>query len=115
MQVGAAGVKKFSVFIEEELPGNPATARIRVEGFLDAHTALEFERQMDELFKKQCYNVHVNLQDLSYISSAGIAALMGLTKRCRENEGDLFIHHPTDKVLKILELLGFTRIFTIIQ
>ncbi|GAB4314031.1 MAG: hypothetical protein Kow0059_05560 [Candidatus Sumerlaeia bacterium] len=106
-------MKKFSVHIEEDKGGDPRSAHIRVEGFLDAHTALEFERQMDALFDRNCFEIHVDLRDLSYISSAGIAALMGLTKRCRENSGDLFIHNPTDKVMKILDLLGFTRIFTI--
>jgi anti-anti-sigma factor len=98
----------------DESGTEPASANIRVEGFLDAHTALEFERQIEALFEKHCYKISVDLQNLNYISSAGIAALMGLTKRCRENDGDLIIQKPTDKVLKILELLGFTRIFTII-
>ncbi len=46
-------MKKFSVHTDQETSDDPAVAHIRVEGFLDTHTALEFESKMDELFEKK--------------------------------------------------------------
>jgi anti-anti-sigma factor len=57
----------------------------------------------------------LDLSRLTYISSAGISALMGLTRRMREQDGELYLLKPTDKVYRVFRTLGFTNIFRIIN
>jgi anti-sigma B factor antagonist len=88
---------------------------IRVSGFLDAHTVLSFEKTMEDLLERNYNKLLMDLGDLSYISSAGIGALMVLLQQLRHREGDMVIIQPSQKVYKILELLGFTKIFRICE
>ncbi|MFH0793323.1 MAG: STAS domain-containing protein [bacterium] len=87
--------------------------RASVSGYLDAHTVLSFEQRMEEQLQAGCSKVILDIGELSYISSAGIGAMMGLAQKLRSKGGDLVLVKPSEKVFKILELLGFTRIFRI--
>ena len=86
---------------------------IALSGYLDAHTVADFDRHVDEIIGAGTVKIVLDLQGLSYISSAGIGALMGLSQRLKKSDGDLVLLQPTSKVFKILDLLGFTRIFTL--
>jgi len=84
---------------------------IALSGYLDAHTVAEFDRHTESLIQGGAKHIVLDLQSLNYISSAGIGALMGLSQRLKKEGGDLVLLQPTPKVFKILDLLGFTRIF----
>ena len=84
-------------------------------GCLDSHTVVKFEREMDELLKDGVRRVLLDLEKLTYISSAGISALMGLTHRLRKRDGELVLLKPTEKVLRVFRTLGFTNIFKIVE
>ena len=86
---------------------------VQLSGFLDAHTVGSFENRLEEILKGGQTKVVIDLHGLTYISSAGIGALMALTQRLRKKKGDLVLLRPNDKVFKILDLLGFTKIFNV--
>ncbi|MBN1903033.1 STAS domain-containing protein [Candidatus Sumerlaeota bacterium] len=86
---------------------------IEISGYLDAHTVNMFENRMEEILESGEQNMVLDLLDLNYISSAGIGALMSLTQRLRKKHGDLVLLRPNRKVYKILDLLGFTKIFVV--
>jgi anti-sigma B factor antagonist len=89
--------------------------RAELIGCLDSHTVVKFEREIDELLEDGTDRVVLNLEGLSYISSAGISALMGLTHRLRQRNGELLLLRPSEKVLRVFRTLGFTSIFRIIE
>ncbi len=84
---------------------------LALSGYLDAHTVADFDRNTDEVIASGTSRLVLDLQGLNYISSAGIGALMSLSQRLKKSGGDLVLLQPTDKVYKILDLLGFTKIF----
>ena len=86
-----------------------------MKGYLDAHTVTQFEEGLNKQVDAGANHIIVDLSELHYISSAGIGALMGLTQKTRGVGGDLILVQPTEKVYSILELLGFTHIFKIVQ
>ena len=86
---------------------------IELSGYLDAHTVNMFENRLSEILETGEMNVVLDLQGLNYISSAGIGALMTLTQQIRKKQGDLVLLRPNKKVYKILDLLGFTKIFNV--
>ena len=108
-------MKSFSVQCLEPQAGPPDLLEVKVNGFLDAHTAVQFEETMDQMLKLNYNKVIINLEELNYISSAGIGTLMVLLHQLRQRQGDMVILKPSPKVLKLLEMLGFTKIFTIVQ
>ncbi len=103
-------MKTFEVAVRP-MEGLESAAMVSLNGYLDAHTVAEFDRCTEALIGEGTSKLILDLQGLSYISSAGIGALMSLSQRLRKDGGDLVLLQPTPKVLKILDLLGFTRIF----
>lgn len=92
-----------------------AVRELRVTGSLDAHAVDAFEQAITALRDQPRCKCILDLGELGYISSAGIGALALFLQQLRRQGGDLVLLRPTPKVLKVLDLLGFTRIFTIVQ
>ncbi|MCX7014876.1 MAG: STAS domain-containing protein [Candidatus Sumerlaeota bacterium] len=92
---------------------NGRAAIVELIGFLDAHTVGDFESQMKTCLEGGASRIVLDLEKLTYVSSAGIGAMMSLTQRLRREAGDVALLRPSPKVFKILELLGFTEIFKI--
>jgi anti-sigma B factor antagonist len=86
--------------------------KIKVSGFLDAHTVPEMEEVVQSLLKKNLYKMIVDLEELSYISSAGLGVFMSVIGDIRDNHGDIILIRMPPKIFKVFDLLGFTEIFT---
>src|SRR5262249_46398637 len=84
-------------------------------GYIDAHTVIEFEKAVNELIEGGGRRIILDISGLSYVSSAGIGAMMGLARKLAQINGDLVLMSPTQKVFSILDGLGFTKIFKIAQ
>lgn len=98
-------------------PENPETAwrRVEVIGTLDSHTVASFEHNLHGLLDTGIGKLLLDIEHLTYISSAGISALMSLTHRLRQQNGELVLYRPSDKVHRVFRTLGFTNIFKIID
>lgn len=84
-----------------------------LRGYIDAHTVIEFEKAVNHSIENGTKNIILDISGLSYISSAGIGAMMGLARKLTQRSGDLVLLNPTQKVFAILDGLGFTKIFKI--
>jgi anti-sigma B factor antagonist len=84
---------------------------LNIQGFLDAHTAPDFENELQNLLKDDVFNIIVNLDGLQYISSAGLGVFMGVIEDIRNNSGDLKICCAAPKVFKVFDLLGFPSLY----
>jgi anti-sigma B factor antagonist len=84
---------------------------LNIQGFLDAHTAPDFENELQNLIKDNFFNIIVSLDGLQYISSAGLGVFMGVIEDIRNNGGDLKICCAATKVFKVFDLLGFPSLY----
>lgn len=86
-------------------------AVVSVKGFIDAHTAPDFEKVLVDLTEKGYFKIVIDFGDLQYISSAGLGVLMGQIEYIRENKGDIKLVNLSKKVYKVFDLLGFTTLY----
>ena len=84
---------------------------IDVKGYLDAHTAPDLENAFNRLLEENKYQVVVNFNDLTYISSAGLGVFMAYVETMRENEGDIKFSNMKESVYNIFDLLGFPVLY----
>lgn len=86
-------------------------AILALEGYLDAHTAPEFENAVQREVDAGNRRIIVDCQGLTYISSAGLGVFMSFLEEIRDAGGDIKICGPSPKVLQVFEILGFPALF----
>jgi anti-sigma B factor antagonist len=88
---------------------------IELSGQLDAHTAPDFERFLEERVRNEHKaNLILDFSHLEYISSAGLGVLMGLIEEVRSQSGDMKLINVPEKIYHVLDLLGFPIVFEVL-
>lgn len=86
---------------------------VRLSGSLDMYSFPRLEAQLGGLFQHGQYQVVLDCRNLDYIGSAGLGALIGFAKQAREHRGDLRLLNVPERIFKIIELLGFTKVLRV--
>ena len=86
---------------------------LTVKGRLDADTTGEFGDALNRCIEQGSHKIILDLAGVDYISSVGLRALMVGAKRVAPLGGKIVICAPHPRVLKLLELAGFTTILPI--
>ena len=86
---------------------------ISVQGRLDTTTAAEFEAKCLEMVSAGENSVILDLQNVEYISSAGLRSVLSLGKKVRSDGGGLVFCSLRGMVREVFEISGFSSIFTI--
>ncbi len=90
-------------------------ARVCLQGYLDAHTASEFESALGDIINKGIHKIVVNFKDLEYISSAGLGVFMVFIEGVRSQKGDIKLVEMKPRVFTVFDLLGFPMLFEIYE
>ncbi len=91
--------------------GNVIT--ITIGGSLDAQTAPTFEKKISDEIAKKPKIIVVSMEGLDYIASAGMGTLINANEQLSKAGGELRLAALTQKVEKIIKMLGFANFFTI--
>jgi anti-sigma B factor antagonist len=86
-------------------------AALRPHGRLDVGTADELRACLAEVFAAGTRKVVVDLAGVTFLGSAGLAALISGLKRAGRLGGELRIAAPSTQVLMVLELVKLTPVF----
>ena len=90
-----------------------AVQLIRLSGSLDMYSFPRLEAQLNAIFQEGQYFVVLDCRELDYVGSAGLGALIGFAKQAREHNGDVRLLNVPDRIYKIIELLGFTKVLRV--
>ena len=85
------------------------TAQLKVEGRLDTITAPDLDKRINELDAKE---IVLDLENLEYISSAGLRVLLAAHKKFVKLNG-MKVTNVKPEVMEIFEMTGFADILTI--
>ncbi len=78
-----------------------------VKGSLDSNTSPEFETKIYEALEKGKRKLILNLEDLDYISSAGIRVMLKTTKDLKRMDGTIILCSLQDYVREVFDIAGF--------
>ena len=84
-------------------------ANLKVEGRLDTVTAPDLDKRINELDAKE---IVLELENLEYISSAGLRVLLAAHKKFVRLNG-MKVTNVKPEVMEIFEMTGFADILTI--
>ncbi len=84
-----------------------------IVGEIDLYNAPDIKGYVLKKIEMQRYNVIINMQDVSYIDSSGIGALISGLSNLKKYQGSLKITNIHDSVKKVFELTKLTSFFEI--
>jgi anti-anti-sigma factor len=84
-----------------------------VKGRINAVTAPAFENQVLESIGGDEKILILNLNELEYISSAGLRVILATAKKLKAKQGDIFLAELQGAAKEVFELSGFHSIFKI--
>jgi len=84
-----------------------------ISGEIDLYNAPEIKEFINKKIEEQKYNIVINFQEISYIDSSGIGALISTLSNLKKYQGTLKITNIHDSVKKVFELTKLTSFFEI--
>ncbi|MBX7058747.1 MAG: STAS domain-containing protein [Leptospirales bacterium] len=102
---------EYDLNIQESAQG--AAVVLRVAGKLDARTAPRLGDMLKTMIAGGRIKIVCDLQGVSYIASAGVGTLKAALIDAKKAGGDLRLAALQAPVKDVLDVLGFTRLFSI--
>lgn len=84
---------------------------VYLKGEIDISTADELKRSLHKLVDEKNIDIRLNLEDLDYIDSTGLGVIIGILKRLRIENKEVYIEKPKNNVRKIFNITGLDKIF----
>ncbi|MDF2854603.1 MAG: anti-anti sigma factor [Neobacillus sp.] len=86
---------------------------VKVTGEIDAYTAPKLREELLPLSEGNHKVITINLKDVSYMDSTGLGIFVGLFKQLNKNEGELRLVELSDRLIRLFELTGLSKIMNI--
>ena len=86
---------------------------VSLQGRLDTVTSSEFEKSLAPYFAIYEIELHLDCQEMDYISSAGLRVVLTIHKNITGKGGRFILHNLTSEVRSVFDMTGFSRILTI--
>ena len=97
-----------------EQTGQDGVSVVTVDGRFDAHSASDVQERIDALVGSGAIRVVIDLTDVTFLDSAGLAVLVTALKHARQARGDVKLVWPaSEDTRRILRLTRFDRVFDI--
>jgi anti-sigma B factor antagonist len=86
---------------------------VAVRGEVDIYTAPRLRELLVELTGDGHHRIVVDLEGVDFLDSAGLGVLVGGLKRLRSHNGDLLLVCTKHRILKVFEITGLMKVFSI--
>ncbi|MFP4324239.1 MAG: STAS domain-containing protein [Anaerolineales bacterium] len=86
---------------------------MEVAGRVDSISADDLHQALAQAIDDGRTKLVVNLEQVEYMSSAGLRELVSALKQVNKMNGDLRLAAPSQKVMEVLELAGLDTIFKV--
>ena len=84
---------------------------VSLAGELDVSTADELKKSLHNLVDEKNIDMKLNLENLDYIDSTGLGVMIGILKRLKIENKEVYIEKPKNNVRKIFNITGLDKVF----
>ncbi len=93
---------------------DPDYAMLSVEGEVDVYTAPILRQKLGELADRRGLSrIVVDLESVEFLDSTGLGVLVAALNRARRQDGDVELICSRRRILRVFEITGLTKVFTI--
>jgi anti-sigma B factor antagonist len=86
---------------------------VDVTGEIDLNSSLEFQQVLLRVLDKRPVRIVINLTEVSYMDSSGVASLVKLLSRVRKADSSLHLVGLQDRVRSVFEITRLDSVFDI--
>jgi anti-anti-sigma factor len=86
---------------------------IKIHGDLDSMGTQMVDEPLNTAISDRTSRVLIDLSDVGFISSAGMAMLLVKGKTLRRGGGNMYLASATERVREVLALAGFNELFNV--
>lgn len=84
---------------------------VKLKGRIDSSNVAEFENALDSIQHQGRHCIVLDMTNLSYMSSAGLRAMVSALKAAKNKGGNVVIAAPNQNMVGTLNLVGFQTLF----
>lgn len=86
---------------------------VRVHGRLDAASSPQLEKRISAIIDSGHFKLILNLEDVDYLSSAGMRLMLSASKKLKNLEGKLVVCSLNEEVMDVMKMAGFHQVIEI--
>ena len=101
----------MSINIDSQLNSSNNYWEVSVDGELYVSTAEELKKYLHKLVDEKNIDMRLNVENLDYIDSTGLGVMIGILKRLKIENKEVYIEKPKNNVRKIFNITGLDKIF----
>lgn len=91
----------------------PGYTLLTVSGEVDVYTAPLLRQRLVDLGSSGATRVVINLEPVEFLDSTGLGVLVAALNRFRRQDGDVELVCSQARILRVFEITGLTKVFTI--
>ncbi|HEX9376175.1 MAG TPA: STAS domain-containing protein [Actinomycetota bacterium] len=87
------------------------TSVVSLRGEIDVYTAPRLRQALIDLVSGGATDIVVDMDKVDFLDSTGLGVLVGGLKRVKSNEGDLRLVVTQERIMKIFDITGLSKVF----
>ena len=87
---------------------------VELVGDADIQTSSRLKDELNAMLDENESNMQLNCENLTYIDSTGLGVLIGILKRVKTKEKNIYILNAQTNMKKLLSITGLDKIFVIV-
>lgn len=103
----------MSININSTLDSQNKFWDVNLGGELDVSTSGKLKEYLHKLADQEMLDMKINLENLEYIDSTGLGVMIGVLKKLKVGNKEIYIINPRNNVRKIFNITGLDKIFKV--
>jgi anti-sigma B factor antagonist len=88
---------------------------VTLAGRVDSNSASQLDSTLKSLLENGRYKIVLELSGVSYLSSAGLRAMVSAVRESKKHRGDVRLANVSGRVDEVLKLAGLNAIFQVYE
>ena len=110
---GVIKIRKSDISFETRVENDMVV--ISINGQLDSFASRDLKAELQELIDARNYRLLLDLENVNYVDSSGIGAVVAAAQQVRKRKGDVKLFGMAADIRKIFELVGASKVLEIFE
>jgi anti-sigma B factor antagonist len=99
------------VNLDVETSTKDGVSVVSLRGEIDVYTAPRLRQTLIDLVEGGATDIVVDMEHVDFLDSTGLGVLVGGLKRVKDRDGEMKLVAKQDRILKIFDITGLSKVF----